>query len=317
MDIVILDGYTANPGDLSWDSLKQFGNLKIYDRTARNEVFDRAKDAGILFTNKTIIDGDTIEKLEKLRFIGVLATGYNVVDIDAAKLKGVVVCNVPSYSTMSVAQNVFALLLDITNSVAHYTEDIKQENTWSNCKDFAYTDTTLVELSGKKFGIVGYGAIGRQVAEIARAFGMTPCASSSKTQAELGDVVKMEMDELFRECDVISLHCPLTPQTHHLVNRERLSIMKPSAILINTGRGPLVDEEALADALNRGVIAGAGVDVLSTEPPQANNPLLKAKNLRITPHISWATKEARERLLDISAENLRCFLAGNPQNVVG
>ena len=316
MNIVILDGFTANPGDLSWDLLEEMGNLTVYERTLKEDVVERAKDAEIIFTNKTVIDGKAIRKLKKLKFIGVLATGFNVVDIKAAKDEGVTVCNVPSYSTMSVAQNVFALLLDITNSVAHYTEDIKQKKSWSRCGDFAYTDTTLMELSGKKFGVVGYGAIGKQVCAIAKAFGMVPCAFTSKNEEELDGTVKMSLDQLFRECDVISLHCPLTPETEHLVNSERLAMMKTSAILINTGRGPLVDETALADALNKGEIAAAGVDVLSSEPPSEDNPLLCAKNLRVTPHISWATKEARERLMAISVENLRAFLAGEAQNVV-
>lgn len=316
MKIVILDGYTANPGDLSWKELEKYGELKVYDRTSEDDVYERIKNAEIVFTNKTVIDGETLDKLPKLRFIGVLATGYNVLDIKRAREFGITVCNVPSYSTMSVAQNVFALLLDITNSVAHYTADIKGNGSWTRCADFAYTDTKLIELSGKKFGIVGLGTIGHQVAEIARSFGMTVCAFTSKPLSETGAVVKMDLDELFRECDVISLHCPLTPETHHIINSERLKLMKSDAILINTGRGPLVDEAALADALNNDVIAGAGVDVLSVEPPTADSPLLKAKNLRITPHISWATKEARTRLIEISVENLRCFLAGEPQNVV-
>lgn len=316
MNIVILDGYAANPGDLSWEGLEKIGNLTVYDRTPASEVETRAKDAEILFTNKTIIDAESINRLEKLRFIGVLATGYNVVDINAAKERSIVVCNVPSYSTMSVAQNVFALLLDITNSVSHYTADIKEKKSWSRCKDFAYTDTLLIELSGKKFGVVGFGEIGSQVLKIAKAFDMIPCAYSSKSQDKLGDVVKMELDQLFRECDVVSLHCPLTKETEHLVNRERLDMMKPTSILINTGRGPLVDETALAEALNKGKIAGAGIDVLKNEPPKEDNPLLSAKNIRITPHISWATKEARERLINMSVENLRAFLAGTPQNVV-
>ena len=316
MKIVILDGFTANPGDLSWEALEKLGELTVYDRTSKDKVVERAEGAEVLFTNKTVIDSHAIKTLGKLKFIGVLATGYNVVDTVAAREAGITVCNVPAYSTMSVAQNVFALLLDITNSVAHYTEDIKERKSWTRCGDFAYTDTNLMELSGKKFGIVGYGAIGRQVGTIARAFGMVPCAYTSKSEDELDGTIKMSLDQLFRECDVISLHCPLTSETEHIVNAERLAMMKSSAVLINTGRGPLVDEKALADALDKGEIAAAGVDVLSSEPPSEDNPLLSAKNLRITPHISWATKEARERLMAISVENLKAFLSGEPQNVV-
>lgn len=316
MKIVILDGFTANPGDLEWKKLEKLGDLTVYPRTIPSEVVERMKGAEIVFTNKTVINRETIEQMDNLKFIGVLATGYNVVDTDACRRHGVTVCNVPSYSTMSVAQNVFALLLDITNSVGHYTQDIKEKKTWSRCGDFAYTDTKLMELAGKRFGIVGYGAIGRQVGVIARAFGMVVCAFSSKSQEELGDVIKMSLDELFRECDIISLHCPLTPETRNLVDSKRLAMMKRCAIIINTGRGPLVDEKALADALNEGTIAAAGVDVLSQEPPSEDNPLLRAKNCHITPHISWATKEARVRLLDISIENLKCFLSGEPQNVI-
>lgn len=316
MKIVILDGFTANPGDLEWKELEKLGDLTVYPRTTPSEVVERMKGAEIVFTNKTVINRETIEQMDNLKFIGVLATGYNVVDTEACRRHGVTVCNVPSYSTMSVAQNVFALLLDITNSVGHYTQYIKEKKTWSRCGDFAYTDTKLMELSGKRFGIVGYGAIGRQVGVIARAFGMEVCAFSSKSQEELGDVIKMSLDELFRECDVISLHCPLTPETRNLVDSKRLAMMKRCAIIINTGRGPLVDEKALADALNEGTIAAAGVDVLSQEPPSEDNPLLSAKNCHITPHISWATKEARVRLLDISIENLKCFLSGEPQNVI-
>lgn len=315
MNIVILDGFTANPGDLSWEQLSNFGKLTVYDRTKPEEVFDRCRDAEIIFTNKTVLDAETISRLENTVFIGVLATGYNVVDVKAAASNGITVCNVPSYSTDSVAQNVFALLLDITNSVGHYTRDIKS-GSWTNCPDFAYTDTTLIELAGKKLGIIGFGAIGRRVSEIGMAFGMEVYAYTSKPADTIGAVRKAAIDEIFSNCDVVSLHCPLTDETFHIVNRERLSMMKGTAIIINTGRGPLVDENALAKALNEGKIAAAGVDVLSVEPPKADNPLLSAKNIRITPHISWATKEARTRLIQISADNLRAFLAGTPINVV-
>lgn len=315
MKIVILDGFTANPGDLEWKRLESLGNLKVYDRTSPDEVVDRCQGAEIVFTNKTPITSETLTALPDLRFIGVLATGYNVVDIDKARELDITVCNVPSYSTMSVAQNVFALILDITNSVAHYSAEIK-EGKWSECEDFCYTDTPLIELAGKQIGIVGYGNIGSQVAKIALAFGMNVVAFTSKPQDKIGPVVKTDMDTLFSTSDIITLHCPLTDDTFHLVNEEKLKEMKPSAILINTGRGPLVDETALASALKNGEIAAAGVDVLSQEPPRFDNPLLTAPNISITPHISWATKEARKRLIDISVENLESFLSGSPQNVV-
>lgn len=315
MKIVILDGFTANPGDLEWSRLEQIGDLTVYDRTLPEEVVNRCRGAEIVFTNKTVLGRADMEQLPELRFIGVLATGYNVVDLKAATEFGIAVCNVPAYSTMSVAQNVFALILDITNSVEHYSKEVK-EGKWSECEDFCFTDTNLVELSGKQMGIVGYGAIGRQVASIASAFGMIVAAHSSRSAEELAPVRKMDLDTLFKTSDIVSLHCPLTEETRHLVNAARLSIMKPTAILINTGRGPLIDEKALATALREGKIAAAGVDVLAEEPPRADNPLLSAPNIRITPHISWATKEARTRLLDISVENLEAFLAGHPQNLV-
>lgn len=315
MKIVILDGLTANPGDLEWVKLASLGELTIYDRTSPEDILARSADAEIILTNKTPLTAYTLRNLPYLKYVGVLATGYNVVDVKEAASLGITVCNVPSYSTMSVAQNVFALLLDITNSVAHYTAEVK-EGKWSKCEDFCYTDTPLIELDGKQIGIVGYGSIGRQVASIAMAFGMKVAVFSSKAQCEVAPAVKMSLDELFSTSDVVSLHCPLTENTRHLVNAERLSKMKKSSVLINTGRGPLVDEEALADALNSGKIAAAGVDVLSQEPPAADNPLLSARNIHITPHISWATKEARTRLLDITVNNIRAFLSGKPVNVV-
>lgn len=315
MNIVILDGFTANPGDLEWERLEKIGKLTVYDRTPADQVVERCKDAEIVFTNKTPLTKQDMEVLEKLKYIGVLATGYNVVDVKYATQKGIAVCNVPSYSTMSVAQNVFALILDITNSVAHYTREVK-EGKWSESKDFCFTDTELIELDGKQIGIVGYGAIGRQVGKIAAAFGMTVACHTSKSSSEVAPAIKMDLDTLFSTSDIITLHCPLTEDTEKIVNKERLEMMKPSAILINTGRGPLLDEKAVAQALREGTIAAAGVDVLSQEPPEKENPLLQAPNIRITPHISWATKEARERLLDISVNNLEAFLAGKPQNLV-
>ena len=315
MKIVILDGFTANPGDLDWKVFESFGSLKVYDRTPKNLIVERCVDAEIVFTNKTPLYAETLKELPKLRFIGVLATGFNVVDINEARKLCITVCNVPAYSTMSVAQNVFALILDVTNNVAHYTEEVKNGK-WTECEDFSFTDTHLTELSGKQLGIIGFGAIGERVSKIGIAFGMKTAAFTSRPQNDISPVEKMDLDQLFATSDIISLHCPLNDKTFHIVNRERLSLMKKKAVLINTGRGPLVDEEALAQALKEGKIAAAGIDVMAEEPPCKSNPLLSAPNIRITPHISWATEEARRRLLEISEENLRAFLAGHPQNVV-
>lgn len=315
MNIVILDGFTANPGDLEWKRLEHLGNLTVYPRTKEDEIIERCANAEIVFTNKTPLSAKTLWKLPHLQFIGVLATGYNIVDTKEASILGITVCNVPAYSTMSVAQNVFALLLEITNRVAHYTEEVKSGK-WSECEDFSFTDTRLSELSGKRFGIIGYGAIGERVAKIASAFGMDVAAYTSRSREDISPTEKVDLDTLFASSDVVSLHCPLTDQTYHMVNSERLRLMKSSAILINTGRGPLVDEKALAEALEKGQIAAAGVDVLSQEPPEAENPLLSAPNIFITPHISWATFEARKRLIDISIDNLEAFLANKPINVV-
>lgn len=317
MKIVVLDGYGMNPGDLSWDNLNKLGDLTVYDRTAPCEVIDRSVSADILLTNKTIIDKDIIEKLPDLKYIGVLATGYNVVDTKAAREKGIIVTNIPSYSTDSVAQMVFSLLLAVTNNVEHYTLD-NRTGRWSRNADFCYWDAPLTELAGKTFGIIGFGNIGSKVAEIALAFGMKVMALSSKPADALpAGVIKAEnLDQLLSRSDVLSLHCPLTDSTKHIINASTLSKMKSSAILINTGRGPLVDEQALADALNKGIIRGAGVDVLSCEPPKDDNPLLYARNCYITPHLGWATVEARQRLMDIAVSNVANFIEGKPSNVV-
>ncbi|MCM1377089.1 MAG: D-2-hydroxyacid dehydrogenase [Clostridium sp.] len=315
MKITILDGFAANPGDLSWGALSSLGTLTVYERTAPEEVIERAADSEIVLTNKTVIDASTLRMLPKLQYIGVLATGYNVVNLDTATRLGIVVTNIPSYSTMSVAQNVFALLLALTNSAEHYSEEF-HAGKWSACPDFSYANTCLTELAGKRFGIYGYGHIGHAVADIAKAFGMEVCVCSSKSQDELPGVTKVSVDELFAECDIVSLHCPLTDDTFHLADASRISTMKPTAILINTGRGPLVDEQALAVALKEGRIAGAGLDVLTHEPPEADNPLIDAPNCIVTPHISWSTKEARQRLLNIAVANLKAFLNGTAQNVV-
>ena len=316
MKIVVLDGYGLNPGDLSWESMQALGELEVFDRTSPAELHQRASDAEALITNKTIISAEDMKALPQLKYIGVLATGYNVVDIDAAKALGIVVTNIPAYSTRSVAQMVFAHLLNITQRVGHYADE-NNKGRWTNNADFCYWDTPLVELDGKKIGIIGYGNIGQAVAAIATALGMKVYVYSSKPQFLLPQgVQRMSIDEIFQECDVVSLHCPLTDETNGMVNSTRLNSMKSSAILINTGRGPLVNEQDLADALNNGVIAAAGLDVLSTEPPRKDNPLLTAKNCFITPHIAWATKEARIRLMDIAVNNLRSFISGSIINNV-
>ena len=317
MKIIVLDGYGMNPGDLSWDRLENLGDVTVYDRTAPSETIERSAGAEIILTNKTIIDRNIIEKLPGLKYIGVLATGFNVVDTAAAREKEIIVTNIPAYSTDSVAQMVFSLLLAITNNVEHYTAD-NRAGRWSRNADFCYWDSPLMELAGKTFGIVGFGNIGNKVAGIALAFGMKVLALSSKSADALpAGVRKAEnLEQLLSESDVLSLHCPLTDSTRHLINASTLAKMKPTAILINTGRGPLVDEKALADALNNGELRGAGVDVLSCEPPTIDNPLLYARNCYTTPHLGWATLEARQRLMDIAVANVANFIEGTPTNVV-
>ena len=316
MKITVLDGYALNPGDLSWDGFKELGELTVYDRTSPSELIERVKDSEILITNKTVIDAETILNLPKLQYIGVLATGYNVVDIESAKNKGIIVTNIPAYSTMSVAQQVFALLLAVTNRPEHYANEVA-EGKWSANKDFCFWDTRLIELAGKNFGIVGYGNIGQSVARIALAFGMKVLAVTSKDQKTLpSGVEKVSMEDLLSKSDVISLHCPLTPSTKHIINEQTISKMKDGVILINTGRGGLIEEDAVASALRHGKIRAFCADVLSTEPPTPNNPLLNIPNAFITPHIAWATTEARIRLMEIAIANLKKFLTGNPQNVV-
>lgn len=316
MKIVVLDGYAANPGDLSWASLEALGECTVYPRTTDEQLLERAANADILLTNKVIINRTTIEALPQLKYIGVLATGYNVVDVAAAKEHGIVVTNIPAYSTPSVAQMVFAHILNITQRVGHYADEARH-GVWSACQDFSYSNTPLMELQGKKIGIVGLGNTGYNTARIAIGFGMKVHAYTSKSRLQLPpEIRKAELDELFATCDIVSLHCPLTADTHHLVNESRLKLMKPTAILINTGRGPLVNEQDLANALNNGTIYAAGVDVLSTEPPRADNPLLSAKNCFITPHIAWATQEARQRLMEIACNNVEQFIKNKPQNVI-
>ena len=316
MKIVILDGFTTNGGDLSWNGISELGDLTVYDRTAPGEVIDRCHGAEAVLTNKVIITDEVMQALPQLKYIGVMATGYNVVDIDAARRRGIVVTNVPAYSTPSVAQMVFAHLLNITNQVALHDRQV-HEGRWAGNQDFCFYSAPLIELASKQMGIVGLGQTGSAVAKIALALGMRVMAFTSKSQESLPEgIIKGSLDEMFATSDVVSLHCPLTPDTKHIVNAARLATMKPSAIVINTGRGPLVNEQDLADALNNGTIAAAAVDVLSTEPPAADNPLLSARNCHITPHIAWASQAARARLIDTLTSNLKGYISGNVVNNV-
>jgi glycerate dehydrogenase len=316
MNIVILDGFSSNPGDISWEPLKQYGKLTVYERTKPDEVIERVKDAEIVITNKVAFDANTIAQLPKLQFIAVLATGYNIIDCAAAHKQGVIVSNVPAYSTMSVAQMVFAHILNIYNHVSHYADE-NRAGRWSKNDGFCYWDTSLQELDGKTIGIVGLGNIGSRVAKIAIDFGMKVIAFTSKSAESLPEgITKATTDELFAASDIITLHCPLTPDTHELVNSRSIAKMKKSAIVINTGRGPLVNEADIAAALTNKQLAAYGADVMVSEPPAADNPLFKCPNAFITPHIAWATLEARKRLLDVTFQNVKAFLNGKPQNVV-
>lgn len=316
MRAVILDGYTLNPGDLNWEEFRRLANFEIYDYTSSEEILIRARDAEIVITNKTVLSANIIRQLPQLKYIGILATGYNVVDIDAAKERGIVVTNIPAYSTDSVAQLVFAHLLNIVSQVEYHSQEVKKGR-WSENRDFSFWDKPLIELSGLTLGIIGFGNIGNKVAQIALPFGMKVIAYTSKPQGNLpADVIRAELETLCKESDVISLHCPLTPGTNEIINAKRLSAMKSTAILINTSRGGLINEQALANALNEDRIYAAGLDVLSTEPPQPDNPLLTARNCYITPHYAWATKQARTRLMKTAIANLRAFLEGNPQNTL-
>lgn len=316
MKIVALDGYAANPGDLSWDELKTLGDCIIYERTTPEQVLERAEGAEILLTNKVIITAEHMAALPQLKYIGVLATGYNIVDVAAAKERGIIVTNIPAYSTPSVAQMVFAHLLNIAQQVKHHSDEVRSGR-WSASKDFCFWDTPLLELRGMKIGIVGLGHTGYTTARIAIGFGMEVYAYTSKSSFQLPpEIKKMELDQLFAKCDIVSLHCPLTEDTRELVNARRLKLMKPSAILINTGRGPLVNEQDLADALNNGQIFAAGLDVLSQEPPCPDNPLLTARNCYITPHIAWASTAARTRLMNILLDNVKGYLNGKVINNV-
>ena len=314
MKIVVLDGYTANPGDLSWKNLEALGALTVYERTQPTETVARAADAEIVLTNKVIVSKEVMAQLPKLKYIGVLATGYNVVDIQEAHERGIIVTNVPAYSTESVAQMVFAHLLTVTNRTEHYAIQ-NRRGRWTENPDFCYWDFPHMELAGKTFGIVGLGNIGQRVAQIALAFGMKVKALSSKTSLPAG-IEKASLEELLATSDVLSLHCPLTENTRHLINADTLRKMKSTAILINTGRGPLIDDQAVAEALADGRLAAFCADVLTEEPPKADNPLLKQPNAFFTPHIAWASKEARIRLLQVATNNVRAFISGEPVNVV-
>jgi glycerate dehydrogenase len=317
MKIVVLDGYTLNPGDLSWDNLVNLGEVVLYDRTPADKIIERSVDAEFLLTNKTHLSEEIINSLPLLKYIGVLATGYNIVDIAAAKRNKIIVTNVPSYSTMSVAQLTFALLLELCHHVQRHSDSV-MEGKWAQSPDFSYSVYPLIELSGKTIGIIGFGNIGKKVADIASVFGMNIMASgrNETDQSHRKNFRWAEINEVLELADVVSLHCPLLPETRGLINAESLKRMKRSAFLLNTSRGPVVVEQDLADALNNGTIAGAGLDVSSTEPPSKDNPLLKAKNCLITPHIAWATKEARIRLMDIAVNNLKEYIKGKPINVI-
>lgn len=317
MKIIVLDGYTTNPGDLSWKPLEDIGELTVYPRTKPEEVLDRIRDAQIVLTNKTFLDAKLIRACPNLRYIGVLATGYNVVDLSAAQERDLCVTNIPNYSTKAVAQMVFALLLEICNQVSAHSQSV-YNGVWSQKPDFCYWEHPLLDLEGKTMGLVGFGQIGQTTAQIARAFGMKVLVYAPRRHIPLEgpDMKYGELEEVLAQSDVISLHCPLRPETAGLINRERIALMKREAILINTARGPLVVEADLRDALNEGRIYGAGLDVVSTEPIRPDNPLLKAKNCFITPHIAWASRESRLRLLNLAASNIQSYLSGKPQNRV-
>lgn len=316
MNIVVIDGYTLNPGDLSWQPLEELGSCMIYDRTPPDRLMFRAGEADAVLTNKFPFDRATFPRLPRLRYIGVTATGYNIVDVAAAREHGVTVTNVPAYGAASVAQMAFAHLLNLVTHCEYHAQTVAQGR-WAQTPDFCYWDRPLVELAGLTLGIVGFGQIGQATARIGRGFGMRVIACDRSPDVKSHDgVTFVAPDDLFRQSDVVSLHCPLTPETDRLVNRTRLALMKPTAYLINTSRGGLVDEAALAEALNAGRLAGAGLDVLASEPPPADHSLLRARNCRVTPHNAWGTVAARQRLLDIAVDNLRAFAAGRRQNVV-
>lgn len=316
MNIVILDAYSVNPGDLSWNALETLGNLTVYDRTEPSQVIGRVKDADAVLTNKVVLDAATLAQMPRCRYIGVLATGYNVVDTQKAARLGITVTNIPAYSTMSVVQKVFALLLGLTDHVEWFA-DQNRRGRWSDSPDFCWWDFPLMELAGHNFAVIGLGHIGMAVAQVAHALGMNVMAMTSKSKDQLPEwITPLPLDQLLAQADVLSLHCPLTPDTNHIINADTIALMRPGAILINTGRGPLLDEKAVAKALTDNRLAGAGVDVLTQEPPAAGSPLLNAPRCIVTPHVAWATVEARTRLIDIAVANLRAFDDGHPVNVV-
>nr|WP_321354622.1 D-2-hydroxyacid dehydrogenase [uncultured Draconibacterium sp.] len=316
MKIVVLDGYALNPGDLNWNELEALGELTVYDRTTPEQTIERAADAEIVYTNKVILNREIIEQLPLLKFIGVLATGYNVVDTAAASDAGITVCNIPAYSTQSVAQLVFAHILHFSNKVGLHAKSVSNGE-WATSKDFAYWLSAQTELAGKTLGIIGFGQIGQAVACIALAFGMKVIFNNRSKKTTDLDARQVDLETLLATSDFISINCPLTSENQGFINKTTISRMKPTAFLINTGRGPLINEQDLADALNNDQIAGAGLDVLSVEPALSENPLPKAKNCFITPHIAWATLEARQRLMQIAVNNLKAFIDGEPINVVG
>lgn len=319
--IVALDGHTLNPGDISWAKFKALGNLTVHERTPNdtNEIVKRIGDASCVLTNKVPLSADTLSKLPGLKYIGVLATGYNVIDVTKASAQNVTVANVPTYSSDAVGQHAMGLLLELARKIGMHSQAVSQGQ-WSTSPDFCFSLGPIVELNGKTLGVIGLGRIGLSFAKIAAAMGMKIIAASSSGRTDRDtqgvDVTWVSQDELFAQSDVITLHCPLTPSTEHLVNAKRLATVKPSAFLINTARGQLIDNQALTDALNQGKLAGAGLDVLDQEPPPADNPLLNAKNCVITPHLAWYAKESRARLMDIAANNLKAFLDGSPVNVI-
>lgn len=317
MKLVVLDGYTLNPGDLNWDGIKKIGDLEVHDRTPESLIVERCKGAEIIFTNKTPLREAVLSQLPDLKYIGVLATGYNVVDVDYAKTRGIAVANVPGYGTASVVQMTFALLLELCQHVQSHSDSVRQGD-WAASPDFCYWNYPLIELEGKTIGIIGFGSIGQKVADIATAFGMNIIGFSRtrSDQSHRKNFKWAELNELLKESDVVSVHCPLFPETQGIINKDNLRLMKRTAFFLNTSRGPLMVDQDLADALNEGIIAGAGIDVLSVEPPSADNPLFKAKNCLITPHIAWATKEARSRLMGIAENNLSSFLNQKPINIV-
>lgn len=317
MKIVVLDGYPLNPGDLNWENLKQLGELTIYDRTSANEVVERSKDADVIITNKVSIRESDLNQLPSLKYIGVIATGFNIIDLEAAKKRGIIVTNVPGYSTASVVQLTFALLLELCHHVQRHSDSVR-DGKWPRSLDFSFWDYPLIELSGKTMGIIGFGSIGQAVADVATAFGMNIIGNSRRwtDQSHRKNFRWAEVPDLLKESDVISIHCPLTAETEGLINQVSLKTMKSNSFLINTARGQIINDSDLADALNNGIIAGAGIDVLSVEPPSNDNPLFKAKNCLITPHIAWATLEARNRVLESAVNNISAFIKGEPINIV-